>query len=62
MITLQISLIKNKEIINFQLPITIQGNYWITDIDLNNQERNLVNIEAKDDKWILNSNFETKIR
>ena len=58
---MQVSLIKNNEIKNFNLPLTVEGNYWIDDIDSNGESRNLVNIEALDGKWILKSNFETAV-
>ena len=58
---MQISLIKGKNITNFTLPSTIEGNYWITDTDPNGDKRNLVNIEAKNNSWVLKGNFETQI-
>ena len=58
---MRIILMKNDKLINFLLPTQVLGNYWITDIDKENKKRNLVNIEAVDDKWLLKSNFEVKV-
>lgn len=55
-----ISLIKNGEISNFVLPTKIFGNEWITDYK-DGVLRNLINIEAENGKWIVKSNFETKL-
>ena len=41
------------------LPQKIEGSFWLTD-ELNNNN-NIVNIEAKDGKWILKENDEAKI-
>ena len=56
-----ISLIKDGTIKQFILPKKVYGNYWITDTDAFGNVRNLINVEAKGDDWILNSNYETKI-
>ena len=56
-----IRLIKRTKIYNFHLPTTVQGNYWITDLDNLGNVRNLVNVEEDDGAWRLKSNFETKI-
>lgn len=55
-----VSLIKNGEIVNFVLPTKIFGNEWITDYK-DGILRNLINVEAEDGKWIVKSNFETKL-
>ena len=47
----------NKRLLTTKLPQEVEGNYWITDYN----KKNLVNIEAKDGKWILNNNFDIKI-
>ena len=39
-----------------ELPIDIDGNYWIQ-----HNNNNLLNVEASDNKWVLNSNNEIKI-
>ena len=56
-----IRLIKRTKIYNFHLPTTVEGNYWITDLDNSGNVRNLINVEEDDGYWRLNSNFETKI-
>lgn len=58
-IELKILLFKENRIIPFILPKS--GNFWVTDINENNEEQNLINVENKDDGWYLKSNFETKI-
>ena len=47
----------NKRLLTTKLPQEVNGSYWITDFN----NKNLVNIEAKDGKWILNNNFDIKI-
>lgn len=56
-----VRLIKKSKIINFNLPTTISGNYWITDTDYLGNTRNLINVEESDGKWKIKSDFETKI-
>ena len=56
-----VRLIKKSKIINFSLPNTIKGNYWITDTDYLGNTRNLINVEEEDGKWKIKSDFETKI-
>ena len=56
-----VRLIKKSKIINFNLPTTIKGNYWITDTDYLGNIRNLINVEECDGKWKIKSDFETKI-
>jgi hypothetical protein len=58
---MRVSLIKNGKIYNTNLPLKINGSFWIEDKDKNNFKRNLVNIEAKDGKWQIKSNFDTKV-
>ena len=58
---MRVSLIKYGKIYNTILPSKIEGSFWIEDKDFNNQRRNLINIEAKNNKWELKSNYETKI-
>ena len=53
---MRVSLIKKNRIQGLILPDTIYGNYWITDEDENGNEKNLINIEARDGKWVLVSN------
>lgn len=56
-----VRLIKKSKIINFSLPTTIAGNYWITDTDYLGNTRNLINVEETEGKWKIKSDFETKI-
>ena len=58
---MRVSLLKNGRMYNLDLPSKVSGSFWIEDKDKNNQKRNLINIEASGGKWILKSNFETKI-
>ena len=54
---MKISLLKDKKMVNFKLPNKIDGNVWITDIDDNENEKNIINVEAtKDGQWRLISN------
>ena len=48
--------IKDNIIKKFFLPLLVYGNYWIKDIDDNNEEINLINIEADNQSWFLVSN------
>ena len=56
---MRVSLIKKDCIKGLVLPDTVVGNYLITDIDKNGNERNIINIEARDGKWVLVSNDNT---
>lgn len=56
-----VSLIKGKRIKNLILPNNIYGNYWVTGFDENNVEQNLINVEAYEGKWKLNSNQDVVI-
>ena len=54
---MQLIIIKNNKIRYFFLPAKVFGNYWITD----EQNNNLVNVEASEKGWVLRSNDEVKI-
>lgn len=58
---MRISLIKKDKINGFILPVQIHGNYWITDIDSEGKERNLINIVEDKEGWKLISNFEVQV-
>ena len=58
---MKILLIKNNRIYNYKLPDKVKDNFWITDIDSFDNIRNLINVKAVDGKWVLESNYETKI-
>ena len=53
-----ISIIKQDIIKRVILPNQIQGSYWISDIDENGTEKNLISIEASPEGWKLISNKE----
>lgn len=55
---MRVSLIKSDKISDLILPSKIKGNYWITDIDELGNEKNLINIEAYNNKWKIVSNNE----
>ncbi len=59
---MRVSIIKRKKIKNMILPSTIVGNYWISDTDSNGIMRNLISIEADNNKWKLISNKEVYIK
>ena len=56
-----VRLIKKRQIINFNLPTTVSGNYWITDNDFLGNSRNLINVEEFNGEWKIKSDFETRI-
>ena len=58
---MRLSLFKDGKIYNTDLPIMVSGSFWIEDKDNNNYKRNLINVEASNGKWVLKSNFDTKI-
>ena len=52
---MEITIIKKNQLNVVTLPKTIQGSSWLTDYE-NGKKINLINIEAVDDKWQMNSN------
>ena len=54
---MKVKLIGKKRIISLILPQRIYGNYWITSED----NENLINIEALNNKWVIKSNADIKI-
>ena len=58
---MKVLLIKNNRLYGYRLPDTIKNNFWITDIDNYDNSRNLINVLAKDGKWVLKSNYETQV-
>ena len=42
---MRVSLIKSDKISDLILPSKVKGNYWITDIDDQGNEKNLISIE-----------------
>ncbi len=53
---MRVSLIKQNSIQGLILPNRVMGTYWITDIDHNENERNLISVEAHDGNWKIVSN------
>lgn len=58
---MKILLIKNNRLYSYILPKEVKDNYWITDIDSFDNVRNLINVEAENGKWVLESNYDTHI-
>ena len=56
-----VSLIKKDRIYSVTLPLSVDGTYWVFDMDKNGNERKLVSIEGVDRNWILRSNADNKI-
>lgn len=53
-----IYILHKNEIFTFRLPKNVMGSYVLTDQDERGRIRDLVNISAKDGKWIISSNDE----
>ncbi|MCL2136260.1 MAG: type VII secretion protein EssC [Coriobacteriia bacterium] len=56
---MNLTLIRPDRIFVTTLPDEINGRHWVTDIDSKMQQRNLVCIEAVDDRWELSSSGKT---
>lgn len=56
-----VSFIKNDKMRTITLPNKYYGVYWVTDINNNGEEVNLISISSNNDKWILNSNADVSI-
>ena len=54
-------LVKKDYIKSLNLPSHVRGSYWITDRSIENDEINLINIEAKDGNWVLKSNSDIQV-
>jgi len=54
---MRVLLLEKNRLIKTNLPNKIEGNYWI----VNENKKNLVNIEAIDGKWVIKGNREIKI-
>ena len=50
-------LFDDESVVLFSLPNTRIGDFWMTD----NSNKNIVNIRAKDNEWILSASEQTKI-
>ena len=53
---MKLSVLKKDKMYMLMLPKKISGNYWIQDVDSYGNPRNLINLEEKNEKWILKSN------
>lgn len=56
-----VSLIKKERIYSVTLPLSVDGTYWVSDMDKNGNERKLVSIEERDGQWVLKSNNDNKV-
>ncbi len=54
---MKLFLLEKNRLIKTELPTLIEGNYWITD----ESKRNLLNVEARDNKWFIKSNRDVKL-
>ena len=54
---MKISLLKDDKLLTYKIPNKVEGNIWLSEIDNNGIERNIINIEATPDgKWKMISN------
>ena len=53
---MRVSLIKKDNVQDLILPEKIYGSFWLTDIDANGNERNIICVESFDNKWRIVSN------
>ncbi len=58
---MKVYLIKPNKIRKILLPSRVVGNYWVSDTDSNGIRRNLISIEADNNRWKLVSNNEVYI-
>ena len=56
-----IYILHKDKIYDFSLPAQVEGKLIITDYDDFNSKRNLVNVEAKNNKWFIYENNNVKI-
>ncbi len=59
---MRVLLIKSTKIEVFELPQKIYGDYWITDADINGMKRNLLNVKALNNEWVMYSNSGARIK
>ncbi|MCM1299537.1 MAG: type VII secretion protein EssC, partial [[Eubacterium] siraeum] len=50
-----ISLIKMKQMFCLSLPDKVKGRYWITDADKKGKKRDLISVEALNNRWVIKS-------
>lgn len=58
---MRVLLIQGNQIQKFVLPETIDGNYWIPYYNTNHKFKDLLNVEAVDGKWKINTNQDIEI-
>ncbi len=58
---MRVLLIQGNQIQKFVLPETIDGNYWIPYYNTNHKLKDLLNVEAVDGKWRINTNQDLEI-
>ena len=58
---MQVVLIKKEKLYKYPFPNELMSTFWIKDMDLFGNERNLIMLSKKDNKWILESNDTCKI-
>lgn len=51
-----VNLIKSNEMFSITLPEKVKGQYWIKDLDDNGKSRQIISIEAVDERWVVKSN------
>jgi len=51
-----VNLIKKQQIFSSKLPVKVNGQYWIRDIDENEKQREFIRIEAIEGVWVVRSN------
>lgn len=51
-----INLIKSRQMFSLMLPQKIKGQYWLSDIDINGYQRELISVEAINGEWVIKSN------
>lgn len=56
-----INLIKSKQMFSLTLPNKVKGQYWVTDIDENENVRELISVEAVNGEWVVKSNKQVSI-
>ncbi len=56
-----IYIIHSNQFYTFRLPQIVSGNYMIEDFDASGSAKNLINVVAKDSKWIMSSNENVQI-
>ena len=56
---MKVVLAKNDKLLTYMLPNKVTGNIWLSEIDENGIEKNIINLEANSDgEWKIVSNSE----